>query len=230
MVKPFGEIRARAEARKGGADALVALLGPEPDNTTLASVPDDRVLAAMAKRIFAAGFAWSVIENKWSGFEDAFLGFEPKRLLFQPDDFWGELSSDARIVRHAAKIKAVRDNAAFILRISGEHGSFGRFLADWPAADQNGLTDWLAQNGSRLGGHTGPYLLRFLGWDTFILWSDVVAALRDAGLDVAKNPTSKKDRATIQAQINGWAAETGLPRSHISRILALSIGENRIPA
>lgn len=208
---------------------LASLLGPVPDNQALATTPDDRVLSAMAKRIFAAGFVWSVIEAKWPGFEEAFLGFEPGRLLFQPDDFWGELSSDARIVRHGAKIRAVRDNAAFVARISDEYGSFGRFLASWPADDQIGLTDFLAKNGNRLGGHTGPYILRFLGWDAFILWSDVVAALRDAGLDVAENPTSKKDRAAIQAQINGWAAQTGLSRSHISRILALSIGENRIP-
>lgn len=37
-----------------------------------------------------------------------------------------------------------------------------------------------------------------------------------------------KDRAAIQAQINGWAAETGLSHAHISHILAFSIGENRI--
>lgn len=29
-----------------------------------------------------------------------------------------------------------------------------------------------------------------------------------------------------QAQINEWAQETGLPLTHISRICAMSIGEN----
>lgn len=224
----FAEIRARAEERKGGAAALAALLGPVPDNAALAALPDHRVLAAMAQRIFAAGFVWSVIESKWPGFEDAFLGFEPKRLVFQPDDFWHDLAADKRIVRNPQNIRAVRDNAAFVARVSEEHGGFGRFLSQWPADDQIGLAAWLAKNGSRLGGHTGPFLLRFLGWDAFILWSDVVAALCDAGLDIARNPTSKKDLASAQAQINAWAAETGLPRAHISRILALSIGENRV--
>lgn len=229
-MTPFDEIRARAETRKGGAGALASLLGPKPDNEAVAKVSDDRVLAAMAQRIFAAGFVRSVIEQKWPGFEEAFLGFEPKRLLFQPDDFWHDLAADTRIVRNGQNIKAVRENAAFVARISDEHGGFGRFLAEWPADDQNGLTDWLAKHGGRLGGHTGPYLLRSLGWDAFILWSDVVAALRDAGLDISSSPTSKKDRAAIQARMNLWAAETGLPRAHISRILALSIGENRVSA
>ncbi len=57
----------------------------------------------------------------------------------------------------------------------------------------------------------------------------MVAALRDAGLDIGENPTSKKDLEKIQIQINQWVADTGLPRRHISRILAMSIGENHSP-
>ncbi|TGT24039.1 DNA-3-methyladenine glycosylase I, partial [Mesorhizobium sp. M4B.F.Ca.ET.169.01.1.1] len=66
-----------------------------------------------------------------------------------------------------------------------------------------------------------------LEWDTFVVSTDMAAVLRDAGFDIAENPTSKRDLEKIQAQINHWSAETGLPRRHISRILAMSIGENR---
>ena len=223
----FTDIRARAAKRKGGEAVLQSLLGAVPDNQALAKVPDDRILSTMTERIFAAGFVWRVIEQKWPGFEAAFLGFEPKTLLFQPDEFWEGLTRDDRIVRNPQKIKSVRDNAAFVDRVSREHGSFGRFLAAWPADDQVGLMAWLAKQGSRLGGNTGQYLLRWLGWDTFILSNDMVLALRDAGLEIGENPSSKKDLAVIQAQINSWAQESGLPRAHISRILALSIGANR---
>ena len=180
----------------------------------------------MAERVFAAGFVWRVIEQKWPGFEEAFLGFEPKRLLFQPDDFWHDLASDKRIVRNPQKIRSVRDNAAFVERVAKEHGSFGKFLAAWPADDQVGLTAYLGKHGSRLGGNTGQYLLRWLGWDTFILSQDLIAALRDAGLDIGEAASSKKDLGKVQAQINEWAAETSLPRAHISRILSMSIGTN----
>ena len=223
----FQKIHARAAKRKGGEAVLAPLLGPAPDNKAVAKVPDDRILSTMAERIFAAGFVWRVIEQKWPGFEEAFLGFEPKRLLFQPDDYWHELASDSRIVRNPQKIKSVRDNAAFVDRVSKEHGSFGKFIAAWPADDQVGLTAYLAKHGSRLGGNTGQYFLRWLEWDTFVVSTDMAAALRDAGLDIAGNPTSKRDLDKIQAQINQWSAETGLPRRHISRILAMSIGENR---
>lgn len=228
-IEVFAKIRERAAKRKGGDAVLQTLLGPVPDNTALAALPDDRVLSLMSERIFSAGFVWRVIREKWPGFEEAFLGFEPKRLLFQPDDFWHDLSADKRIVRNPQKIRAVRDNAAFVTRVSAEHGGFGKFLAEWPKDDQVGLIAFLAKNGTRLGGHTGQYFLRWAGWDAFILSPDMVLALRDAGLELAEAPSSRKDMAAIQEQMNRWAAETGLSYAHISRILAMSTGENRSP-
>lgn len=225
----FKTIRERAARRKGGEAVLAKLLEPKPDNGKVAKLPDDRILSTMAERIFCAGFVWSVIEQKWPGFEAAFLGFEPKRLLFQPDDYWHELAADKRIVRHPQKIRSVRENAAFVDRVSREHGGFGRFLAEWPADDQVGLIAYLAKHGSRLGGNTGQYFLRWVGWDTFVLSTDMVAALREAGLDIAENPGSKRDLARIQWQINAWVEETGLPRAHISRLLSMSTGVNHSP-
>lgn len=226
-MKRFEEIRARAARRKGGEDVLATLLPAAPDNAALAAVPDHRILSVMVARVFSAGFVWRVIEQKWPGFEEAFLGFEPKRLLFQPDDFWEGLASDTRIVRNPQKIRSVRENAAFVDRVSAEHGGFGRFLATWPADDQAGLVALLGRQGSRLGGATGQYFLRWIGFDSYVVSPDMAAALREAGLAIAEAPTSKKDLAAIQAQLNAWHAETGLPYVHLSRILAMSIGENR---
>jgi 3-methyladenine DNA glycosylase Tag len=228
-VSTFAKIRTRAAKRKGGEDVLQSLLGPMPSNAAVAGITDDRVLSTIAKRVFSAGFVWSVIEQKWPGFEEAFLGFEPKRLLFQPDDFWYELASDKRIVRNPQKIKSVKENAAFVERMSKEHGGFGKFISRWPKDDQIGLTAYLGKHGSRLGGNTGQYFLRWIGWDAFIISRDLVAALRDSGLDVAENPASKRDLARIQERMNAWAEETGLPYRHLSRILSMSIGENNPP-
>src|SRR3954468_11198503 len=114
MTIPFKTIRARAEKRKGGPKALQKLLPSKPDPKALAKLGDDRILAEMTKRVFSAGFAWSVIENKWPGFEKAFLGFKPGPLSLQPDEFWDDLMKDAGIVRNGAKIMSVRANAAFV--------------------------------------------------------------------------------------------------------------------
>jgi hypothetical protein len=40
---------------------------------------------------------------------------------------------------------------------------------------------------------------------------DVVACLRDAGLDIAEAPTSERDLFKIQGQFNAWAKETARP-------------------
>ena len=223
----FKTIRARAEKRKGGARQLEELLPSAPDVKALAKLSDDRILSEMTKRVFSAGFAWSVIEAKWPGFEGAFLGFQPATLSFQPEDYWEGLMRDTRIVRNSAKILSVRENAAFIQDIAREHDSFGKFLAKWPSSDEVGLLDLLNKRGNRLGGNTGQMLLRFVGWDGFVTSKDVVACLRDAGLDIAEEVKSKGDLAKVQTQFNAWAKETGLPYTFLSRICALSIGENR---
>ena len=225
----FRTILARAEKRKGGHGGLKKLLPAKPNVKALEKLGDDRILAEMSKRVFSAGFAWSVVESKWPGFERAFLGFQPAKLTFQPDDFWHELLSDTGIVRNGAKINSVRENAAFVQEIAREHGSFGKLLAKWPSSDEIGLLNLLARRGSRLGGNTGMMFLRFIGWDGFVTSQDVVACLRDAGLDIASEVKSKGDLAKVQAQFNAWAEETGLPYVHLSRICAMSIGENHTP-
>ncbi len=222
----FKSIQARAAKRKGGEKVLASLMPKKRDNKALAKLTDDRVLAEMARRVFCAGFVWSVIDKKWPGFEEAFLGFNPKRLLFQPAEFWEKLTQDTRIVRNPTSIRSVRDNAKFVTDIAAEHGSFGKFLAAWPADDQMGLLEVFAKRGSRLGGFSGQYLLRFLGRDSFILTADLMMCLRDAGVPISEKGTSRKDQKLAQAQINEWAKESGLPLTHISRICSMSIGEN----
>jgi 3-methyladenine DNA glycosylase Tag len=222
----FKRIRERAIERKGGEKVLAGLMPKKPNNKALAKLTDDRVLSEMAARIFSAGFVWSVIDKKWPAFEEAFLAFNPKRLLFQPAEFWEKLDSDKRIVRHPPKIRAVRDNAKFVTDIAAEHGSFGKFLAAWPADDQAGLLEVLGKRGTRLGGFSGQYLLRFLGWDAYVLSGHVLLCLRDAGVPLSATGTSKKDLRAAQAQLNAWKDQSGLPMAWVSRICALSIGEN----
>ena len=99
--------------------------------------------------------------------------------------------------------------------------------AGTPLTDvQAGLLDLLGKRGTRLGGFTGQYLLRFLGWDAFVLSGHVLLCLRDAGVPLSATGTSKKDFRAAQAQLNAWKDESGLPMAWVSRICALSIGEN----
>ncbi|TNE91879.1 MAG: 3-methyladenine DNA glycosylase [Deltaproteobacteria bacterium] len=188
----------------------------------LAALGDDRWLAQMAQRIFSAGFVWSVVEAKWPGFEEAFEGFHVPTVAGYTADDIGRLKQDTRIIRNGPKIAATVENARFVQDVSEAHGGFGRWIGEWPDDDVIGLWDALAKGGSRLGGATGPMMLRFLGKDTFILSNDVVARLVAEGI-VSKKPTSKRDLAAVQDAFRAWRAESGRSYGAISRILACSI-------
>ncbi|NKB35203.1 MAG: DNA-3-methyladenine glycosylase I [Pseudomonadales bacterium] len=221
----FSEIRARAEKRKGVA-GLKKLLPKVASNKQLIALGDDRYLAMMTKVINQAGFNWKVIENKWPEFEEAFFKFDPKKLGLLSPEQWEAYCSDRRVVRNWQKIKALKENVFFVEEVARQHGSFGKFLANWPATDQIGLMAHLKKHGNRLGGNSVMYFLRFIGKDSFVLSKDVVVTLKSTGLDIAERPSSKRDLKKVQDQFNAWYEESKLPFSHLSRIAACSVGEN----
>jgi len=171
--------------------------------------------------VFQAGFNWKVIEAKWDGFEAAFDGFDIGRCALMDDEKFDALLQDARIVRNGTKIATVRDNAAFLLELRDEGGA-GQVLGGWPSSDYVGLLDLLKRRGSRLGGTTAQYAMRFAGRDSFILSRDVIARLIAEGV-VDKAPASKKAMAQVQAAFNTWMEQSGRSLSEISRVLAMSL-------
>lgn len=221
-MRQFDDIRAIAAERKGGAAALDALLAPDPDAPDIATLTDDRILATFARCIFQAGFNWNVVAAKWPGFEAAFEGFDPARIAFFGDELLGQLISDTRVIRNGQKLAAVIHNAVFLTDLAREHGSARAFFADWPPEDQVGLMALMAKRGSRLGGTTGQYALRFIGRDGFVLSRDVVARLTAEG--IVDGPTSsKRALAAIQDAFNTWRAQSGRSMREISKTLAFSI-------
>ena len=190
----------------------------------IARVKDDRLLSQMTRNVFSAGFSWKVIENKWPGFEAAFEKFDPHRVAFYDIEDLDRLVSDERIVRNGQKIKATIENARFVVETAKAHGSFAKFLANWPEDDQAGLLAYLAKHGSRLGGATGQYFLRFSGWDAWITSKDVCAALHREGVLDKPSATSKSALKSVGDAINTLAAESGQPRAVVSRVLSLSVG------
>lgn len=218
----FARIHQQAVDRKGGERALKALLPRLAERSELEALGDDRYLSEVTRCIFKAGFVWRVINQKWPDFEAAFEGFVPAYWQQVPPEVLEDLARDERIVRNMQKIRTVPDNARMIVDAAREYGSFGAFLAQWPSDDQVGLLLWLKRHGARLGGATAQYFLRNVGWDGFILSRDVIAGLkREELLDAS--PGSKKALTQAQAAFNAWHQETGLPYSHLSRILSCTV-------
>lgn len=223
LMHSFDEIFNIAAKRKGGRDVLEALLDPPASQKELEQIPPDRWLAMMARCVFNSGFNWKVVDAKWDGFEEAFDGFDPGRISFYTDEDLGRLVSDTRIIRHGAKIRSVQENAAFVIELHKEYGSVGRALGGWPSADYVGLLAMMKKRGSRLGGNTGQYFLRFMNRDGFILSTDVIGRLIAEGV-VEKPPTSMKAMAAVQNAFNEWNDQSGRSLKEISRVLAMSVG------
>ena len=221
----FKAIRARAAKRKGGEAVLASLLPKVPSQKALAKVTDDRVLSEMAPAHLLGRLRVERHREEMAGLRGGLPRLRSAEARLPAGRVLGGPAQRQAIVRNPQKIKAVRENAAFVLDIARQHGSFGKFLGEWPADDQVGLLELLAKRGARLGGNTGQYFLRFIGKDVYIASADMIACLRDAGLDIS-GATSKKDQRKIQDQLNAWAKEIGLPYTHLSRICAMSIGEN----
>lgn len=222
-MSTFTPILELARKRAGGAEALENQLSKPKSDSELRAFANDRYLSLMSLRAFRAGLRHALVDGKWPAFEEVFHGFDPHRVRAMSDEDLERLMGETRIIRHWGKIKAVRDNAAAMIGVIEESGSFGAYLVDWPNDDVMGLWRDLGRRFRQMGGNSGPYFLRMSGRDTFLLTDDVVGALVAAGV-VAKKPTTKDDRAKVQAAFNAWAAETGRPLCQLSRILALSVG------
>ncbi len=224
-MEKFTPIFERAIERKGGKKALQSLMPDELKQQQLIAVPDRDYLAAMTKKIFQSGFIWRVVENKWDGFEQVFWGFQPYKLELASDEQIERMAQDKRIIRNFTKVKSVRENAYFVKEISDQHNGFGKFIAEWPPDEITQLWLYLKKHGCRLGGNTGPYFLRAMGKDTFLLTRDIVAYLIGQGL-VERHPNSQRDLKLVQATFNDWQQQSSRTMAQISKIIACSIGEN----
>src|SRR5215212_12273606 len=86
---------------------------------------DDRHLFEMLTLEGAqAGLSWSTILNKRDGYQRAFAGFDPAAVArFGADDV-ARLLDDPGIVRNRLKVESAVANAARILEMQAELGSF----------------------------------------------------------------------------------------------------------
>ena len=223
----FEQIYSMAAQRKGGEKTLDLMLIKPQSVENLAALPDSDYLSAFCKKIFQSGFVWRVVEHKWKNFEDVFWDFDIDKLLLMPDDMLERKAADPKIIRNFRKVRAIRENAQMIDETRRtQQSTFAEFIARWPKQDMVGLWLYLKKHGSRLGGNTGPYALRALGVDTFLLTRDVEGFLRlhnivDSGIGSL--------RALYAAQnfFVELQQQSGLSLCELSKLVSYCFGENR---
>lgn len=226
-MEKFSDIYLRAVERKGGEEDLYRIISRPLKNDRIRRIDNSEFLSEFTRKVFQSGFVWSVVNKKWAGFEEVFFEFDIEKMLMMPDEMWEAKCKDERIIRNAKKVMTIKDNAQMIYEVATDYGSFGQFVAQWPKDDVIGLWAYLKKHGARLGGNTGPYALRQLGIDTFLLSKDVESYFRahkliDGGL------TSKRSLSVIQGAFNKWQGESKLSFQEMSQIIAFSTGDNSL--
>ncbi len=89
-------------------------------------------LEAMSKCVMQTGISWTVVDKKWPELREAFLGFDPEQLLALSDREVEALLTDTRIIRNRTKVNAILHNAARMLELEQQHGTFREYLRSKP--------------------------------------------------------------------------------------------------
>jgi 3-methyladenine DNA glycosylase Tag len=221
-MQSFESIYKKAINRCGGVEAVEEVL-PKPRNTNeLKKLTDAFCLSNMSCRIFQAGLNRKIIDNKWPAFNEVFYEFDIDRVRMMSDDALATLMNEKRIVRHWGKIQSVRHNAQTIHEFNEEQGGFIKTLAEWPSDNIVEFWHILKKQFKQLGGASGPYFLRRVKKDSFLLTGDVTKALFRWGA-IDEMPKNKKQLQHVQNCMNQWQEESDRPYCQVSMILALSV-------
>lgn len=77
---------------------------------------------------FQAGLSWSTIINKRENFRKAFDNFDYKKVAAYNDEKINSLLQDIGIIRNKLKIQSAVTNAAALLEVQKEFGSFDKYI------------------------------------------------------------------------------------------------------
>lgn len=227
-METFSDIYARASARKGSEKILMSLIGNPLSAAELSTISDDVWLEEFTRKVFQSGFYWSVINAKWPGFREVFWDFNIAKLLMMSPEILEQKAADERIVRNYKKVQTIPENCYMIYDVQQSTGSFSEFVAQWPSDNIIGLWAYLKKNGARLGGNTGPFALRAMGKDTFLLSRDVEAYLRAHEI-IEGGLQSKKSLQAAQDFFNGLVEQSNWSLHALSQLVAYSVGDNLLP-
>ena len=89
---------------------------------------DQKLFAKLCLDLMQAGLMWRTILHKQENFEKAFDDFHIETVARYDEAKYEELMQDAGIVRNRLKIRAIINNAARVMEVQKEFGSFGAYL------------------------------------------------------------------------------------------------------
>ncbi|MCL2056693.1 MAG: DNA-3-methyladenine glycosylase I [Oscillospiraceae bacterium] len=89
---------------------------------------DQKLFAKLCLDLMQAGLMWRTILHKQESFHEAFDGFHIETVAGYGEAKFEELMQNSGIVRNRLKIRAVINNAARVMEIQKEFGSFNAYI------------------------------------------------------------------------------------------------------
>lgn len=102
---------------------------------------DDLLFERLMFEINQAGLNWILILKKQHNFRKAFDNYDVEKVAGYGEKDFRRLMNDPGIIRNRLKIKAAINNAAVILNLSKDYGSFRKWL-DQNSENMKSLEDW----------------------------------------------------------------------------------------
>lgn len=102
-----------------------------------ATTTDQRLFEKLCLEGFQAGLSWITILRKREAFRALFHNFDVERVASMGEPDVLRLLADARIIRHRGKIEATINNAARLLELTAEVGSFTDWIWSWAPEDHS---------------------------------------------------------------------------------------------
>lgn len=89
---------------------------------------DHKLFIKLILECMQSGLSFEIILKKKQGYLELFYNLDPVKCAQLSDDDLAQLSKNEKIIRHAAKVYAIRSNAEAFLKIQKLHGSFSNFI------------------------------------------------------------------------------------------------------
>jgi len=147
---------------------------------------DQQLFAKLCLDLMQAGLMWKTILHKQENFERAFDNFDLKTVAAYDEAKVQALMQDAGIVRNQLKIRAIINNAARVMEIQEEFGSFDAYvwgftdgkviknhpqvIEDMPASTP--LSDQISKDLKKRG-------FRFVGTTIIYAWLQAIGLVDD---------------------------------------------------
>jgi DNA-3-methyladenine glycosylase I len=122
----------RCEWAAGGGAEMVAY---HDEEWGVPSHDDRHLFELLTLEGAQAGLSWSTILRKREGYRRAFAAFDPGVVARFSDEDVEQLLLDPGIVRNRLKVESTVVNAARVLEVQAERGSFAEYLWDFVAGE-----------------------------------------------------------------------------------------------